>query len=584
MRTFLIALLAFVISAMPVPTASGEEVTLSYQLTIDRPETGVGYVTMSVSGLSSKGFSLNRSAAAGESWFDAVKAAGPDGSPLGVVATEDGFYVTTGGAQSATVTYLIRPGTVGEYGHVGLIASDFAALDGSLVFLLPGEEVEIGDAVASFTVPPAWKTITNWPGGPEGYRPEAALTTIRAQLASSLICFGDFAPSTRDIGSNTLAIHIPPSFPQADAAELTALLERIYTRIQGALGFETGAVYNVVCLPPAPDGLPVVAGAWVDGQALTLVGKFSLPETLQYVQWYSRFVALSYLSSPYGVRVPDEDQWLYPAVLAYATGLGSTVSGKIVENLFYGAIYTRYATEASADVSSIDLPASKLPKAAPDAREFLADTKAPILLMRLDYEIRFVTENAKTIDDFLQALYRAPSSPDEVVEPLDVLTKVANADFTEFWDKYVRARTVLLPTWPQFLETIAKQKPDNSLVVAEVEGAQIFKGELDIMSEAIRSEGYITDERNIREAALNALIQERLTDMALSGYRMNVVPEAFWQLRLVLPGRVMKMLAARKRQTLKDLLYNDWLMRATKESAIDIKAVPPAEPQAAPAR
>ena len=412
-----------------------------------------------------------------------------------------------------------------------------------------------------------------------------AVAPLRKQLASSLICFGDFEATTRSIGGNTLAIHMPPSFPAEDAAQLTTLLEKIYTRIQGILGFETGATYNVVCLPPAPDGLPVVAGAWADGQALTLVGKFALPDTLKYVQWYSRFVMLGYFAGPpYGVRVPEEDQWLYPAALEYASGLGSTISGKVVENAFYGPIYSRYAAEASSDISSIDLPAAQFAKAAPEARQFIAEAKAPVLLMRLDFEIRFVSDNAKTVDDFLLALYQAPSQPDEVVDPLDVLTKTTNTDFTDFWEKYVRARTILLPTWPAFLETLSARKPEDSVVVASVEGAPIFQRELDIMSEAIESEGYVVNKDDIRQTALQALIQERLLDKGLSGYRVNVVPEAFWQLRMALSGRVMKVLMSRKRQTLKDILYNEWLTKAGAESKVEIMPAQPAPGATQPAR
>lgn len=131
--------------ALVVCVARGEDVTIEYRLTISHPETGVGHVEMHISGLQSKGFRLLRANTAVPGWFDGVKAvsAAAADKTCKVMPVDNGFYVTTDGAAGVAVTYDIKPGEAGDIGHIGLITEEYAALDGSMVFLAPGDEQKI---------------------------------------------------------------------------------------------------------------------------------------------------------------------------------------------------------------------------------------------------------------------------------------------------------------------------------------------------------------------------------------------------------------------------------------------------------
>ena len=574
---------AVVLLAALATAAHAEDVALSYVLSIDKPECGTGNVKLTISGLASKGFSLVRSTGVGEAWFDAVKASGPSGKQYQVAPVEGGYYVTTDGAPDVVISYVVRPGQVGEYGHLGLITSEYAALDCGLVLLLPGSQQEVKSAELAFSGPAGWKAVTNWTASDGVYRPDASFAPLRLQLEEGLLCFGDFRAVSSAVGTNKVDVYTLASYAAPDRTMLAETLVKIYKGIYDVLGFETGRAYAVVALPPAPDGLATVAGAWADGQALTLAGTLEASQVLALTKEYARFIMNAYFSGqPYGVKLEGDDVWLYPAALGYAEGLGVISTKKLSENLFYADLYTRYAVEAASDTSPLDLPLTRLDDASPAARAFMANWKAPILLMRLDYEIRAVTGGSDGVGTFLKGLYADGKDYGRPVKALVVLEKLTGADFTEFYGRFVRARRLILPTWPAFMEMLQGEKAvEPGPVVAEVDGVPIYEREVQIMSEAIHSEGMLRDETDIRRMAITALENEKLIDRELASYRIDPVPEAFWRLRLVLPTMVLRQLVTLKRQTLKDVLYDDWLNASRKNVTITETpgALNPPQPQ-----
>jgi hypothetical protein len=106
---------------------------------------------------------------------------------------------------------------------------------------------------------------------------------------------------------------------------------------------------------------------------------------------------------------------------------------------------------------------------------------------------------------------------------------------------------------------------------AQVDGAPIYQREVDSMVDDMLSQGIIAEKPELAKTALTTLINEKLMDEQLADYKVNVVPEAFWRLRLALPGRITSIVIAAKRQALKDVLYSDWLFRAKQTAKIEIK-------------
>jgi hypothetical protein len=574
MRGFLAGLAALAIVVTAAGAATAENVDLQYTLKIDRPETGVGYVTMRISGLGGNGFSLVRASGLGEGWFDEVRATDGAGKVLAVVGVEGGYYVTTEGGDKAVVTYTIKPGEVSGGGHIGLICGDYAALDGSMVFLAPGEEQEIKSAEFEGQITPAgWTGVLDWPVSGGKARPDEAVAPVRLQLEKSLICYGDFATETKKFGANEVRVHCLKSYPAEEREKLAAALFKIYGRVYEMLKCDTGLTYNAVCLPAAPDGLPVVAGAWADGQALTLAGTFKAIDAAHYTQYFARYIADGYFAQPpFGVRLKPEDEWVYPAFLKYAEGLGVITAGKMDENVFYAQIYGDYAAEAQADDSSVDIPAAEMSTRSQAAREFVQQTKAVILMMRLDFEMRNATDNAKNVEDLIGTLYAKGRNWGEPVSVFDAVGDITGANFADFQARFVKQRNILLPTWPAFIEKMSAEKAaEPGEAAAQVDGAPIYQREVDSMVDDMLSQGIIAEKPELAKTALTTLINEKLMDEQLAVYKMNVVPEAFWRLRLVLPGRIASIVITAKRQALKDVLYSDWLLRAKHAAKVEIK-------------
>ncbi len=564
--------------------AAGDDLSLGYTLTIDAPQTRTGRVTVAISGLAGKGLTLVRPDGVGQqSWFDDVRATDASGEALTVAKVAGGYYVTTGGKPEIEVTYTIFPGTVGSYGHVGLICAEYAALDGSLVFLLPDEEHTIREARFSFSGPENWRPIVAWPKSKGVYTVDASFAPPRLQLQRSLLCFGNFRRISKGFGTNTLNVYASDIYPEKHREMLADGIQKVYAETYELLGFETGREYSVVCLPLAPDGLPVSAGAWSDGIALTLAGNLKRNQASDYWREYARFLMAAYFAEePFGVRLTKEDWWFYPALFRYAEGRALVTLGRIDENLFYSSIYSDYAAEATQFGSTLDIPFKAVDSASAEARHFLRNTKAPILIMRLDYEIRAATHGADTIESLIKALYEKHGQGTAPTGVLEVLREMTNADFQDFYDRFVRSRSLILPMWPAYIALVRKTaRKGPGKIAAEVDGVPIYERDVDVLADALAEKKALLKRGEGRRIAISVLVNEKLMDKALAKRRISVVPEIFWELRNALSARVIRLIITRKRQALKDVLYDEWLNDQRETTTVDIKPQQPPAPSAA---
>jgi hypothetical protein len=556
------------LALLAASVASADDLSLSFNMTFERPETGMASVSVEISGLTAPGLRLVRPMASGEGWFDAVRASDSLGKNLTVAPTEGGFYITTGGSTRVTVRYTIAARAIGTYGHIGLICGDYAALDGSMIFLLPEEAHTVSAVEMKFSAPRNWRCVTGWKKFGDGWTADPQHAPLRLQVARSLFCFGDFRRISKTAGSNTINCWALDSYPQEDRAKLADAVDKIYGRIQSLLGFETGGEYHAVCLPEAPDGLPVLAGAWSDGLAVTLAGKFPKERGQQLIQQFARFLVSGYFAEvPLGVRLSDEDGWFYPAVFRYAEMIALQALNKMDENTFLALLYTNYLFEASADHSVIDLPFSRTPPSA-QAGEFMREVKALILAMRLDYELRNLTGGEENIETLMRAAFQRGGN-EVPVRLLDVITDLTGADLTAFYDEFVRRRSLILPTWPSFIEQIkAEAAKGPGPVAATVDGIPIYQAEvgllaaaspeLELLAVASPESDAPINEMERYNTALAILIDEKLLDKALALRKIDVIPEVFWQLRTSLPPKILRVLLTKKRQVLKDVLFNEW--------------------------
>lgn len=574
MKTGLLCLAVGVVLAGGLCSWAGaDEVDIRYALTIDRPETGVGYVKATISGLSADGFTLLRPGAAGTSWFDGVKATDASGEEVPVTEVEGGWYVTSRGSARVNLSYSIYPGTPGAYGHIGLICAEYAALDGSLVFLVPEEAHRIKSAQLLFSGPEEWRGISGWSAAGGLYKADEDFAPLRQQLARSLFCFGNFRRISKGFGTNTLSVHLLDSYPEEHRRRLADGLQKIYRRTYELLGFETGREYHVVCLPVGPDGLPVAAGAWADGMAVTLSGLFETGEANRHWQNSARFMMAGYfVEKPFGVTLSYEDRWFYPAVVRWAEGDGLIAVGRTNENVFYAGIYSDYAAEATKDSQSLDVPFGGAAQTLDEAA-FLRETKAPILAMRLDFAIRTATENAKTLESLISAVYAQGGTESEPVSILEVLYEMTGYDFEEIYERFVRRRDLILPLWPALVRTLKKQADElHGPVVAEVDGMPIYQREVTLLASTVIKEGK-TEKSSERawETALAVLRDEKLMDKALVQRRVDLqIPKEFRQMRTSLPGRLMRLVITKKRQAVKEIMYQEWLRRERAETPFEV--------------
>lgn len=571
MRHRFAALLCLAMLAAALP-AYADVLELSYEVSFQKPESAVAEVTATISGLTSEGLRLMRPPAAAPGWFDVTSARDASGRELKVAPTEGGYYVTVKDSPRITVTYTIFPGAVSGYGHIGLVCSDYAALDGGQLFLIPGEEHDISGASLRYDAPPAWRAILGWPKARDSYVADSAFAPLRMQLERSLVCFGNFRRISKGFGTNTLSVYTLDSYGDEERDRLAEALQKIYGRLYETLGFETSGEYIVVCLSDAPDGQPVVAGAWSDGMALTLAESFTEEQRERQVATFSRLVTSAYFAEePYGVSLSDADWWFYAAVLRWGEQLGLEALGLSDENTFYGRIYTDYIAEASADNSQLDAPFAEATEGRPQSLSFLRRVKAPLLSMILDYEMRSATAGDVTLSGLIRALRESAGSR----EPLGieaVVSELTQTDFTPFFDNYLRSRTLILPLWPSFVKRLSEQGGEGpGPVAATVDGVPIYEREVELMAASAHERATFLSDAQRYNAALQMLLDEKLMDKALMQRRVRAVPEVFWQFRTHLPPKVMRVILTKKRQVLKDILFEEWqaLERDTAKIAVD---------------
>jgi len=575
MKASLTALLCLTVFSAAM-CAGADELELSYTIKFEQPETATAEVTASISGLESEGLKMLRPAAAAPGWFDILGARDSSGRELKVASTEGGYYITTGESPRVTLTYTIFPGTHSSYGYVGLICSDYAALDGSQVFLLPGDDHRIKTVSLRHVCPAGWRPIISWPKVRSQFVADEAFAPLRTQLEGSLVCFGDFRRISRGFGTNTLSVHALESYGDVAREELAESLQDVYRRLYQILGFETGREYNVVCLPRAPDGGMVVAGAWCDGLALTLAATFEPSEFQTQAASFCQLLTASYFAEePLGATLAEGDWWFYPAVIRYGECVGLETLGLTNENTFYGLLYTDYIAEASADNSQLDIPFTEAAAASPQALAFLRRVKAPILSMALDYRMRSATDGRVTLTKLIRKLFerdfegRAPLA--------EVIGELTATDFSPFFDDYIRSRTLILPLWPSFVEYLQEQAETGpGPVAATVDGVPIYEREVQLMAASAPERATLMSREQRYDAALEMLVQEKMMDKALMQRRVRVVPEIFWQLRSHLPPKVLRVIITKKRQVLKELLYQEWQEFETEEAKVERQPAPQA--------
>lgn len=558
MRHRYAALLCLALLAAALP-AGADELELSYTVSFEKPESAVAEVTTTISGLTSEGLRLIRPPAAAPGWFDVTGARDSSGRELKVAATEGGYYVSVKDSPRITVTYTIFPGALSGYGHIGLVCSDYAVLDGSQLFLIPGEEHDIVGASLRYDAPRKWRPVLGWPKARDSYVADSAFAPLRMQLERSLICFGNFRRISKGFGTNTLSVYALDSLGDQKRDKLAEALQKIYGELYETLRFETGREYIVVCIGDAPDGEPVAAGAWSDGMALTLAEDFTEEERHRQVAAFSRLVTSAYFAEePYGVRLLDADWWFYPAAIRWGEQIGLAALGLSDENTFYGRTYTDYIAEASADNSQIDVAFGEVTEDMPRAVAFLRRVKAPLLSMALDYEMRAATAGELTLAALVRALRERADSP-EGVDLERVVAELTQTDFTPFFDNYLRSRTLILPLWPSFVEHLRGQLDEGpGPVAATVDGVPIYEREVMLLTASAPDRATFLSDAQRYGAALKMLVDEKLMDKALMKRRIRAVPEVFWQFRTYLPPRVMRVIITKKRQILKDILFEEW--------------------------
>ncbi len=563
---------------MAAGTAAADDLQISYTIMIESPETGTAHVRATISGLSSDGLRLVRSERSAPGWFDVMSARDASGRELRVAPAEGGYYVTTGQSPRVTVEYTIFPRAESTFGRVGIISSQYAALDGSQAFLLPGEEHNITSASLRYEGPGGWRAIVSWPRVRDEFVADESVAPLRLQLERSLLCFGDFRRISKGFGTNTLSVYSLQAHPESRREQLADSIQQIYERLYKALAFETGREYNVVCLPFAPDGVPVIAGAWSDGIAITLADDFSARESEQQFGSFAQLLTASYFAEePWGVRLSEEDWWFYPAALRYGESLGLQAIGYTDENTFYGQLYTDYIAEAAADYSALDLPLSPRPSGTPALQSFLRRIKAPVLSMALDFEMRLATDGRVGLERLLAALLEQAGNGQNI-RLEDAVADLSGDDFSSFFEQYVQQRTLILPLWPSFVDHLrAKAGEGPGPVAATVDGVPIYESEVRLLLASAPERATVMTMEQRYGAALEMLINEKLMDKALMQRGVRVVPEVFWQLRAHLPPKVLRVVMTKKRQVLKDMLFQEW-ERFERESSRIEHIGEPAEP------
>ncbi len=282
----------------------------------------------------------------------------------------------------------------------GYVGERFAFAAGRSLFLVPTPLGRVRAIDVGFGVPAGWIVRTPWGRRGDAWQPGARAGAAVQDLLWSPLLLGPHEERRVDLGGTTFRFLLCDGVGAADRDSALRAYVAIARRIRDAFGRGLGREFDVVIVPPGPDGDEIALEGWGG----TGVGGTLAPVTTNRAHQFARALVDAYLApSPHGSSVRDgRERWIVDAVRQWLPWSALVAAGASRPEDLERWLAVDYARERTdRDSSEIEWNLEKLPTSGVDIRLARA-TLAPLALMRVDDTVRALANGRDSVDRVLR--------------------------------------------------------------------------------------------------------------------------------------------------------------------------------------
>ena len=432
-------------------------VGLDYVLTIDDPDSGQATVTLTVSNLTGDTFEVEEHGYHGlyvyvlelsayDSNGDTLPVEhSPDSGSTYFGQRADVWRIQCQGLSQIAVEYTVQPGLELHRGdeHRGYIASDFAALAGEYVFLVPRGSATNSVAV-SFSLPSGWISYAPWPRQGDVYDPTIPEANVIDSLCVSDFALGQFDVYTQTIGATEVAVAAYHDWSTDTKEGLAECSWDIFEYQASVFGGPVGDYYLAIFCPVASDDQDIYIGEWSTSQGYSI--RFE-SDGSYWGQWdmFAHQVFHRWNGWAWGM-------WGYHSW--FGEGPNVFYEMKVISELRvdrpYGGMEDELQRYYDTYINDYVGSGNDQALASWDLDTFLVYRKGAMVAFLIAKEIYLRTDGAHNFDDFLHHLvdnygHYATRCTEECLKA--ELATLTGTDFTQFFDDYVYGTATLPMDW-----------------------------------------------------------------------------------------------------------------------------------------
>lgn len=378
--------------------------------------------------------------------------------------------------QDVIFSYTATPGGKVKHGSQGHINSEFGLMTGQ-VFLHFYAEIRkerknySGESYCKkvrvkINTKDDWGVYSTMNETNEGYDPATNGKWAFHGLKYSNTAIGKFDTYEKKFGDVLHKVHLYSEWDKEEREAMADYSFRIYDEFHQQAPFEGLPMYTTIFVPKVPKGIKapsrtIMGQIWSTGQAFSYDSYAVKEHGLRRRVWELYAHRISHAVNRYsicGTHTPNKfERWLDEAWASWVEITHTINPGVVKDQYRFDTLWRWYSRVFHGlDKRNEDMPIYK-EKGANDHNiiRFLHYFKGPMLAQFLDYELRRLSDNKKSLNGFIKYYYPKYKNHKEAVPQRKELNKYmedvgVNMDY--FYDDYVKKTGYLYPIYDKFIE------------------------------------------------------------------------------------------------------------------------------------
>jgi predicted metalloprotease with PDZ domain len=349
--------------------------------------------------------------------------------------------------------------------YIGYLGKSFGMSMGLWTFLVP-KGFSKSPVLANFSLPTGWSVYAPWDMR-EGYWYASSLE----YFVTSTFALGTYRVLTKQIADTSVSIVVHDKWSRSMQERIADVSFRIFDYYSTFVFLESPLDrYMTIFAPTTDDGKQVGQCEWSSSQGISIAGDFVTGHMVEYAH---RVFHIWNVFPPTAMQASNREQdgtWTWWAAegtaIYYNTralvDLAYLKGNEILRDDFNRYLREFYGTKNDAPVAQ----AYRLWDLSTDAYFFITYRKGALVSLLMDVLTRKMTNENKTLDDLMRALYERYGGMKGVYvnkDMIKLLESMTGFDYTLFFSKYVFGKDKLplklVPgdlavDWPELLRAL----------------------------------------------------------------------------------------------------------------------------------